>query len=150
MFCAACIVVNVNVALHLDLCEKNCRGWKWKSGDWWCCLPLSETSLITCCVLRLVAVSILRLGLAAFFHCCEMKCSSNIPRLTVFSTIVNVAFHLDCENRKWQILQMKHSCIQSTLNIKQSCFMVLLLIIQYLLHQKQQNYSLRVHSLSYF
>ena len=22
MFCAACIVVNVNVALHLDLCEK--------------------------------------------------------------------------------------------------------------------------------
>ena len=67
-----------------SLWKKNCRGWKWKSGDWWCCLPLSETSLITCCVLRLVAVSILRLGLAAFFHCWEMKCSSNIHRLTDF------------------------------------------------------------------
>ena len=33
MFCAACIVVNVNVALHLDLCEKKLSGMemeKWR------------------------------------------------------------------------------------------------------------------------
>ena len=86
MFCAACIVVNVNVALHLDLCEKKLSGMemeKWRLVV----LPPSVGDLINHLLCTATCGSkYTEARFSSFFHCCEMKCSSNIHRLTVFST----------------------------------------------------------------